>query len=149
MQIRSGSRVLWLAALALVGCNGPLLVLPGGALGGAVKPVPADWASVAPFGTVQLETNPDNPYSVNIACLLIDGVPQINAGDTETAWVKNMAANPNVRLRVHGDVYELKASRITSPGEIAAFGAGWMKQGSWARDPSKLDEVWIYRLDPR
>lgn len=149
MGIYARGRLLWLSALALAGCNGPWLLLPGGTLDGVVKPVPADWASLAPFGTVQLETSPDEPYSVNIACMLIDGALQINAGDTETAWVKNMAANPNIRLRVRGGVYELKASRITSAEEIAAFGAEWMKQGSWARDPTKLEQVWIYRLDPR
>ena len=149
MGIRSRSRLLWLSALALSGCNGPWLLLPGGTLDGSMKPVPTDWASLAPFGTVQLETNPDEPYSVNIACMLVDGSPQINAGDTETAWVKNMDANPNVRLRVHGKLYELRASRITDADEIAALGAEWMKQGRWARDPTKLEQVWIYRLDPR
>ena len=149
MRFRSQVGSVVLAIVGLVGCNGPWLVMPGGALDGEVKPAPRDWAGLVPFGTVQLETNPDEPYSVNIACVLVGGVPQINAGDVETQWVQNMDANPNVRLRVHGDVYELKASRITDRAGIAAFGSEWMKQGSWARDPSQLDEVWIYRLDPR
>ena len=137
-----------LAVIALA-CNGPLGLLPGGKLTGESRPTPSDWNGVAKSGTVQLETRPEAPYSVNISYRVLDGVLYINAGDTETAWVKNMAANPNVRLRVHGGVYELKASRITSAEEIAAFGAEWMKQGSWARDPTKLEQVWIYRLDPR
>ena len=145
MKLRS----IWLGALALVGCNGPLVMIPGGELGGAVKPVPADWEPLVPFGTVQLETNPGDPYSVNIACVLVDGVPQVNAGDTEAQWVQNMNADPRVRLRVRGDVYELVASRITDADGIAKFGAEWLKLGAWARDPSKLDEVWIYRLDAR
>ena len=149
MKFRSRVAGVGLAIVTLMGCNGPLLVMPGGALDGDVEPAPQDWAPLAPFGTVQLETNPEEPYSVNIACVLVDGVPQINAGDVETQWVQNMNENPNVRLRVHGDVYELKATRITDRAGIAAFGTEWMKQGSWARDPSQLDQVWIYRLDPR
>jgi hypothetical protein len=149
MTIGSRTRWLWLTALALTHCNGPLLILPGGALSGEVRPAPPDWSALAPFGTVQLETNPSDPYSVNIACMLVDGAPQINAGNTETKWVQNMDADPAVRLRVHGDVYELNATRVTAPSEIAAFGAEWTQQGAWARDPAKLDQVWIYRLDPR
>ena len=60
-----------------------------------------------------------------------------------------MNADPNVRLRVHGKIYELSATRITSEAGIANFGAEWTKLGAWARDPTKLDEVWIYRLDNR
>ena len=29
------------------------------------------------------------------------------------------------------------------------IGAEWTQQGAWARDPAKLEQVWIYRLDPR
>ena len=85
------------------------MLLPGGALEGEARELPADWSSLAPFGTVQLETNPEEPYSVNIAGMLVDGVPQVNAGDTETKWVRNMNANPDVRLQIHGRIYDLRA----------------------------------------
>ena len=143
------SSLLVLLVAALVGCNGPTLLMAGGELDGPVEPAPEDWSTLAPFGTVQLETNPSDPYSVNLAGMLVDGVPQLNAGDSETTWVKHMAADPQVRLRVHGKLYELRATRITDRAGIERFAAEWMKQGSWARDPTKLDVVWIYRLDPR
>ena len=149
--MRNASRIcaLGCALLIVTGCSGPWLLLPGGALEGEVVSAPADWASLAPFGTVQLETDPEEPYSVNIAGMLVEGVPQINAGDTETRWVENMNANPDVRLRIHDAIYELRASRVLETRAIAAFGEEWMKQGSWARDPTQFEEVWIYRLDPR
>ena len=66
------------------GCNGPLLVLPGGRLEGEVKPSPSDWSFAGDYGTVQLETRPEEPYSVNIAFTVIEGSLYVKAGNTET-----------------------------------------------------------------
>ena len=81
---------------------GPLGLLPGGKLDGEVGPMPASWAFAGASGQVQLETRPDDPYSVNVNYTIVDGRLYVNAGNTETAWVKNIEANPNVRLRMEG-----------------------------------------------
>jgi hypothetical protein len=60
--------------------------------------------------------------------------------------VKNIAANPAVRLRVDGVIYDLRAERVTEPAEIAAFAVAWTGQSTFRRDPSKYEQVWIYRL---
>ncbi len=73
----------------------------------------------------------------------------MNAGDTETQWVKNIAASPLVRLRMDGVLYELRAERVTDREEIAGFGAAWASQSTFRRDPTKLDEIWLHRLVPR
>ncbi len=137
-----------LLAFVPAGCNGPILLLPGGSLDGDVMPAPSDWAFAGEYGTVQLETRPEAPYSVNIAFTVMDGQLYINAGDTATHWVKNIAANPLVRLRVHGVLYDLRAERVTDSAEIAAFGEAWTSQSAFRRDPTELDEVWLYRLAP-
>lgn len=139
----------FVSILAALGCNGPFAVLPGGRLSGDVEPSPSDWAFAADYGTIQLETRPEEPYSVNIAYTVIDGSIYINAGDTETQWVKNMAANPLVRMRLEGALYELRAARVSDTAEISLFGKAWTDQSMFRRDPAKLDVVWIYRLVSR
>ena len=56
-----------LPILIAFGCNGPVVLLPGGKLNGETRPVPADWAFAGDYGTAQLETRPEDPYSVNVA----------------------------------------------------------------------------------
>jgi hypothetical protein len=137
------------AALASVGCNGPFGLLPGGRLDGASSPPPDDWAFAGDSGTAQLETRPDDPYSVNIAYTVMGGRLYINAGDTETRWVKNIAADARVRLRLDGTLYALRAERVSDAAVVEAFGRAWTDQSIFRRDPSKLEVVWIYRLAPR
>ena len=144
------ARLLWLLLLVVAsGCNGPLGLMAGGKLDGEVRPAPGDWVFAGDYGTVQIETRPEDPYSVNIAYTIIDGRLYINAGDTETAWVKNLDVNPRVRLRMDGVLYDLRSERVTDLAEIATFGRAWTGQSFFRRDPSELDQVFIYRLVAR
>jgi hypothetical protein len=138
-----------LVFIVFLGCNGPLLVLPGGKLDGSAEPAPVNWSAAGSSGTVQLETNPQDPYSVNVAYTVLDGQLYINAGDTETQWVKNIAVDPKVRLRIKGHLYDLRAVRVTDSAEIARFGHAWTEQSMFRRDPVTLDQVWLYRLEAR
>ena len=138
-----------LLVFALLACSGPFGLLPGGELEGAVEPAPSDWAFAGDVGTAQLETKRGDPYSVNLAYTILDGSLYVNAGATETQWVQNLTANPRVRLRIKGVIYELRADRVTDPAEIARFAQAWTSQSMFRRDPTEFDEVWIYRLAPR
>jgi hypothetical protein len=138
-----------LSLLVGIGCSGPFLVMSGGELDGEVQPAPSDWSFAGDYGTIQFETRPEEPYSVNIAYTIMDGNLYINAGDTETQWVKNMNASPLVRLRMDGVLYDLRADRITEQGEVAAFAKAWTSQSMFRRDPTELEEVWIYKLSVR
>lgn len=131
------------------GCNGPLFLLPGGALDGERVPTPSDWSFAGDSGTAQIETRPEDPYSVNLAFTVVDGRIYVNAGASETRWVKNIQGDPRVRFRLEGRIYELRAERVTDEGEIADFGEAWTSQSFFRRDPRKPEEVWIYRLEPR
>jgi hypothetical protein len=124
-------------------------LLPGGALDGERVSAPSDWGFAGDSGTGQIETRPEDPYSVNLVFTVVEGRVYVNAGASETRWVKNIQADPRVRLRIEGRIYELRADRVTDAAEIAAFGEAWTSQSFFRRDPRKPDEVWIYRLDPR
>jgi len=138
-----------LLAITALACNGPLGVLPGGKLAGEARRAPSDWKGVQKSGTVQLETRPEAPYSVNISYRVVDGGLYINAGDTETEWVKNIAANSDVLLRMDGALYALRAQRVSDRAEIARFGKAWTSESMFLRDPAQFDAVWVYRLHAR
>ena len=134
---------------SLAGCNGPLPFMSGGMLSGEPVSAPAEWNLENEFGVAQLETRPEDPYSVNIAYTILAGRLYINAGDTETEWVKHMDVNPLVRLRIDDKIYLLQAVRVEDSAEIAAFGGAWTRQGMFHRDPFELEQAWVYRVEPR
>jgi len=140
---------LVVAALALPGCNGPFLLLPGGELDGEPARPPSDWTFAGTHGMAQLETRPEDAYSVNIAYTILNDHLYINAGDTESQWAKNIAADQSVRLRMSGTLYALRAERVTDAAEIGRFGQAWTDQSMFRRDPAGLDEVWLFRLVAR
>jgi len=135
--------------LLALGCSGPFAVFPGGELSGPVEPAPASFAFARDAGTVQLETRPEEPYSVNIACAVVGDALYVNAGDNKARWVENLEADPRVRMRIEGRVYELRAERVVDETEMKAFAGAWLEKGAWARDPTGLDEAFVYRLEPR
>lgn len=139
------------AALLTValGCGGPTLIFPGGALEGEVHPAPSSWAFAADAGTIQLETRPEEPYSVNIVCVVVGEELYVSAGDNHSQWVENMEANPNVRARIEGKLYALRAERVTDEAEMAAFAVGWTDKVSFGRDPTELEVAFVFRLEPR
>jgi len=145
---RALALLLSCGALALAGCGDePFVLLPGGALSGEQKPVPGDWGFAGDSGTMQLETNAGEPYSVNIAYTIMDGRVYVNAGDTETEWVKRIAANPAVRIRMGGDLYPMRAERVRDRATIERFGEAWTAQSFFRRNPADLEgEVWIFEL---
>jgi hypothetical protein len=140
---------LFSVALIMSGCNGPLPFMSGGALSGDERPAPEEWALDEDFATVQLETRPEDPYSVNISYTQIAGRLYINAGDTEKKWVTHMEVNPLVRLRTGDVIYLARAERVVDPAEVSEFGDAWVSHSMFLRDPDDLEEVWVYRLVPR
>ena len=144
------SRLLAVAVVALSsGCSGPLPFMSGGAISGEDQSAPSDWALEEDYGLVVLETRPDDPYSINIAYLQLGGRLYIYAGDTETQWVQNMDADPNVRLLLGDVIYGLRADRVLDADEISAFGEIWKDKSIFHRDPTDLDELWLYQLSAR
>lgn len=134
---------------AAVSCSGPLPFMSGGALPGDVSEPPVRWNFEEPYAMCQLETDPANPYSVNLAYTQIDGALYVYAGDTETEWVKRMEADPRVRFRVGDALYELEAVRVEGGAEFEAFAKTWASSSFFHRDPLELERNWLYRLVPR
>jgi hypothetical protein len=141
------------ALLALVfalGCD-PIVMVPGGELSGTVKPAPGDWSFTDSFQTVQLETRPDDPYSVNVWCVAARDALYIASGRGESAaWAKHIAADPRVRVRAGEDLYELSAVRTTDEAEMNAFiEAAKKKYEDFEPDENQRREAILFRLEPR
>jgi hypothetical protein len=119
-------------ALATSACGGPMLGIPGGELSGEVVTEPVDDWSFVDDLFVELETRPEDPYSVELNYIVIDGRLYIDPAEGRT-WLEYIRADPNVRVRFDGRVYPMKAVLVGRPGELEGF------------DPDR----YIYRLDPR
>jgi hypothetical protein len=147
----NSGRICFALIIALLGtaCREPVLIFPGGKLHGELRANPGPHVLLDGHATAQLETRPEDPYSVNITYTVVGGRTYVNAGDQETTWAKNAIADPRVRLRVGSALYELRAVRVTDREELGSFARAWLRQ-SWTRkDPSLFEQVWLFRLDPR
>ena len=142
-------RSLLLLALLWVplGC-GPFVMFPGGALSGDVTALPASWAFTDAVDTVQLETNPDDPYSVNVWGVAAGDTFYI-AGDRDNQWAQNIRANPNVRLRVDGRIYELTARETRDDADLDAFMAAVKRKYDYEPDTEQRGRASLFRLSPR
>jgi hypothetical protein len=117
---------------AVVGCGGPKLVFPGGALSGeVVTQAVEDWSFVT-ASFVDLEFRPDDPYSVQLNYFVRDGKLYIDPKEGRR-WFEYLRADPRVRARFDEKVYPLTAVLVGRPGELEGFD----------------EERFIYRLDAR
>ncbi len=139
----------FMLAASIAGCGGPFVLLPGGALEGSLVATPDDWSSTNAVDTVQLETRPADPYSVNIWVIAIGESLYVHAGANRSTWVENMEADPNVRLRVNDSIYELVASRVEGQDEFDRFSDAYeQKYGRRPRNES-VAEAYLFRLGAR
>jgi hypothetical protein len=99
--------------------------------------------------TVQLETLPTDPYSVNIWVIALGEHLYVHAGASRSTWVVNLEADPDVRVRVADSIYELAASRVEDQAEFDRFSDAYeRKYGSRPRNES-VAEAYLFRLGPR
>ncbi len=136
-------------AASVAGCNGPFVILPGGALEGSTVATPDSWSFTDEVDTVQLETRPADPYSVNIWVIALGENLYVHAGANRSTWVENMEADPNVRLRVDDSIYELVASRVEDQEEFDRFSDAYeQKYGRRPRNEN-VAEAYLFRLSAR
>ena len=110
--------------LALSACS-EYLPIAGGVLEGTVAPLPAHWSELATTEIVQLESTDEAPYSVNLWIAEVGGAPHVFAGDNRTQWVENIAGNPDIRLKIGEEIFELRAIRVTDATVFKTFAQAW------------------------
>jgi hypothetical protein len=146
-------------SVLLMGC-GPIGPLSGGRLSGEIGPPDVtDWSAHADDDTLHLETNPEDPHSVNTWFVAMGPKLYVPTSmilgpkdPTERTWVRNVEADPNVRLRIGGIVYDRVAIRIRVQEGSEYERARGALETKYDLDPNERDserEIWIFRMDPR
>lgn len=145
--------VFFAAALLLIvptaGCSGPFVLLPGSSLEGTTVAAPSDWSFTDAVSTVQLETLPADPYSVNIWVIALGEHLYVHAGANRSEWVENMEKDPNVRIRVDESIYELRASRVDTQEEFDRFSDAYEKKYDRRPRNENVAEAYLFRLAAR
>ena len=148
---------LVMAACLLVTATGcPIGPFAGGRLGGDIHSgAVTDWGFVDRAETCQLETNPSAPHSVNTWIGIVDGRAYIPTSlilgpdnPTERTWVANVVANPAIRVRIEGVVFDLLAVKVEDPSERETVRTALMTKYDAKPDPHS-DNAWIFRLEGR
>jgi hypothetical protein len=109
-------------ALALVGCFDPSGRRPGTRLSGEVAAVPSDWTFTDDVPEIAIEVSGflGLPHSVTIWCASLDGALFLGARDPESKrWPAWADADPNVRLKIAGTLYEVRLEPLEDAAEIA------------------------------
>ena len=140
---------LSVSLLILSACDGPFILAAGGDLSGTETEVPYTWQLDDDSAVAQLETRPEDPYSINFTYVKLDGRFYVYAGETRTKWVKHIEQNPLVRFRVQDSIYPARAIRVISDEEISEYAGVWANLSVFQRDPMSFKEVWLYRLEER
>ena len=135
-----------LIAIALSGCD-PMGPLPGGALAGVVKTPPDDWTKIAKIDTVQLETSSDDPYSVNLWVVTLDSQLYVAAGGGDTRWSRHISRNPNVRLRIEANIYELRASPVDDHEVLEGVRLAYIDKYPMDPESEEFNDSTIFLLD--
>lgn len=137
-----------LAQALTLGC-GPIVLFPGGQLAGQVHPTPDDWGFLAEISTIQLESRPSDPYSVNIWITEIGSSLYLHAGAKRANWVEHIEADPRVRVRVEDKIFELRGTRVEDEAEFALFANAYEEKFSIRPRNENVDEVYLIRLEAR
>ena len=125
----------------------PFIGFPGAELSGTERAKPSDWSNTADVGTVQLETRPGDPYSINIWGVGIGPDFYVATSPEGTAWSREIEADPDVRLRVGDGLYALKAVEIRDEAERKRVFGAYLEKYDY--DDIANTAGRIYRLDAR
>ncbi len=107
------------ALLALLAC-GPV---PGGSLGGSLAEPPADWSTVMDEKTFcEIESRLDDPHSIQLECFLFEDALYVQSHRwalaswwPTTSWAAIWIEQPQVRVRLDDQLFELRAVPVTEP----------------------------------
>ena len=96
---------------------------------------PTDWAALDRCKIIQLETRSPEPYSINIwAAGLGEQLYLASGGGSTSRWVRNVEADPMVRVQACGLIYSMRATHTTDAAEIERFLAAVKRKYDWKRE---------------
>jgi hypothetical protein len=130
--------------------DGPLGPIPGGRLVGPVtsEPNPA-WSDLEKV--IELEIRPAKPWSLSVWNVVIDGELYVPSARGESRrWTSVALADPRVRVRARGRIYERRIVRVTDPGLRKRIGAAVAQRYGFEPPANpEHDTTWYFHLAPR
>ena len=102
------SLILALTLALFAGCD--YLPFSGGRLDGLISTLPENWSSILKQEIIQLETNSEDPYSVNLWIVNIDNTPYVYSGDNYSTWAENIFEEKNVILKAGGRLFKMEGT---------------------------------------
>ena len=143
------SRAWLLAALLAAGCVGPVGPFAGGPLvGGVLVTAPVESWPFADERILELETDPQDPRSVNMH-FVAEGPHLWVAtilGESST-WAQSVLADDRVRLRVGDSIYERRAVRVTDRAEIVHVAELYRDKYVISPDVEEYESALVFRLE--
>ena len=130
-----------------VGCH--YLPFSSGKLSGNVAPFPEDWATIIERQIIQLETNPADPYSVNLWIVEIENRPYVYAGDNYATWAKNISTDCRVVLKTGNNLYKLNAKRVLDGELFEKFASAWEEKYGNRPSNENYKETFLFQLSKR
>jgi hypothetical protein len=143
------ARLIAVCSLFLIAGCGPFLLLPGGKLQGVATPTPDGWSVTDEVTTVQVETRPEDPYSVNIWVVAMGPFLYLHAGANRSRWVEHIEVDADVRIRVEDKLYDLRASRVENQDEFDRFSDAYEEKYSLRPRNENVGEAYLFRLEAR
>jgi hypothetical protein len=156
--------MLLAAGAWLAGAVAPYGPIAGGRLRGEAAPaLPTDWSFVDRVAEVQVETRLGPlPWSVTTWVFSHAGRLYLPARNClAKRWVANLLADPDVRVRIEGRIYELRAVREEDPEVARALLEQMLAKylGIEAEDPTPVADgnaeagtrayLCAFRMEPR
>lgn len=130
--------------------DGPLGPIPGGAFVGPVDPDPdPDWTDLEKV--IELEIRPERPWSLSVWNVVIDGELYVpSARGAQRRWTSVALANPDVRVRTRGKIYEMRIEQVIDPALRRKIGAAVVERYELAgSDDDDLETTWFFHIGPR
>jgi hypothetical protein len=137
---------------------GPLGPFPGPELAGPLAEEPVeDWSFVDAVKVIQVETRPEDPYSVSTWLARAGDGTYVFAADDESPWVQNIQNDPRVRIRIEGLIYERRAVRVAGLETKHTFLSTMRSkyEHDTGFDPEFWQRAWdtgefvLFRMEPR
>ena len=136
---------LLIIAVLVIGCE--YIPFSSGKLEGRIINPPSDWNLVLNEEIIQVETNPEEPYSVNLWIVNIDNTPHIFSGDNLSQWAKNILKNDKVRLKIGENIYPLRATRVVETERFEQFARGWDEKYGHRPLNENPTETYLFQLN--
>lgn len=141
------SLMVFILTILLVSCGEPISMIPGGELSGQVQAPPPDWSDIPE--TIQVETRPSNPYSINIWSVAIGHDLYISTGAGGTTWSEFIKSDSRVRTRVGTSLYKLNAVSVSDAAERSRVVSAYVARYDLDKDDNWVQAGLIFRLDRR